>query len=262
MNRSALLLSAAALVVVGLVLGRDLLAPRPALGQAAKGGDVKEEKRVLTTSGKASVRYKPDSARVFLRVDSQAPDITQARALNNRALKAVMDALKGLKFPNLRMKSDNVTVSQVFERRPNEERLARVIGITVSHHFTVLVENEDPIRLSEYAGRVLDTALENGANNLQQIMIFRKDQTTFRRQALTKAVEDALANARALAAGANANILEPTAINGEPVYHYFGGNTRLQNAVQVMPEGIPADATPVMAGELEITCQVNLTCRY
>jgi uncharacterized protein YggE len=48
-----------------------------------------------------------------------------------------------------------------------------VIGYTVSHQFTTLVENDDVAKLSEYAGRVLDTALANGANSLQQVLIFQ-----------------------------------------------------------------------------------------
>jgi uncharacterized protein len=264
MNRSLTCLVAFGLFAVGLFLGRDLLAPRPAQGQAVhKGDDGKEEKHVLTTAGTAAVRVKPDSARLFLRVDTQAPDILAARAQNNKHVKKVMDALKGLQVPSLKMKSDNITVSEVLERQPAADQLARVIGYRVSHHFTTLVENEDPAKLSEYAGKLLDTALSNGANSLQQVMIFRKDMTTFRRETLTKAVEDALANARALAAGANKTVQQATTIVGEPQYYYLGGHTRLQNSIQQVPVGGEGgDGTPVMAGELEITCRVNLTCWF
>jgi hypothetical protein len=273
-----MIVGALGLIALGLFLGRDLLAPRPALGQTvvaeesiAAGawsgakrakGPREEDKHILTTAGTGAVRFKPDSARVFLRVDSQAPTIQSARAQNNKDVKQVIDALKGLQIPNLKMKSDNITVTQVFERRdsPITDRLPKVLGYVVHYHFTALVENEDPAKLSEYAGQVLDTALAHGANNLQQVLIFRKDQTAFRRQALTRAVEDALANARALAAGAHQTIQATTAISGEPQYVYFNYNTRLQNSIQqAVPEG---ENTPVMAGELEISCRVSLTCRY
>jgi uncharacterized protein YggE len=143
MNRSSVLLVALGVFAVGLLLGRDLLAGRASgdktLKAESEGVKGKAEKHVLTTAGSGSVRFKPDSARVFLRVDSQAPDIATARAQNNQNVKKVMDALRALKIPNLKMKSDNITVAQVFERRPAEDRLARVIGYTVSHHFTTLV---------------------------------------------------------------------------------------------------------------------------
>jgi uncharacterized protein YggE len=263
MNRLSLALAALGLVAVGLFLGRDALAPQQALGQADKAKKVDEEKRFLTTAGTASVTFKPDSARVFLRVDSEASDIAAARALNNKSVRKVMDTLKALQIPDLKMKSDNITVTQVFEPHPPNDRLPKVIGYRISYHFTALVENEEPAKLSEYSGKILDTALANGANNLDQILIFRKNQEQFRREALTKAVETALANARALAAGANKNVVEVTAISGQPEYRYFGGNVRLQNTLQVaIPQAGDDSSTPVMAGNLVITCNVNVTCRY
>src|SRR5436305_2853346 len=115
MNRSSMILGALVLLSVGLFLGRDLLGPGQVLGQAARKTD-DENKHVLTTSGTGTVRFRPDSARVFLRVDSQAPTILAARAQNNKDVRKVIDALKALKIPNLKMKSDNITVTQVFER--------------------------------------------------------------------------------------------------------------------------------------------------
>src|SRR5436309_15922202 len=138
MNRAVMTRAALGVFAVGLFLGRDLLAPRPAHGQAARAeADAKEEKRVLSTTGTGSVRFKPDSARAFLRVDTQAPDIAAARAQNNQHVQKVMTALKALGIPDLKTKSDNITVTEVFERHRGSDqpdKLPRVIGYKVSHH--------------------------------------------------------------------------------------------------------------------------------
>jgi uncharacterized protein len=258
------ILAVLAVVVGALFLGRDYLAPRPALAQVTAEVERDKDKHVLTTAGTGIIRFKPDSARVFLRVDSQAPTILDARSHNSKDVQKVIGALNSLKISSLKMKSDNITVTQVFERErsADPDHLPKILGYKVSYHFTALVENEDASKLSEYAGQVLDTALANGANNLQQIQIFRKDQTEFRRQALTRAVEDALANARALAAGAKREILDTTMISGEPRYVYFD-NTNMQNSMVQAPAGAgEGETTPVMAGDLQVTCHVNITCRY
>jgi uncharacterized protein YggE len=264
MKSYSAILAALALLVTALFLVRDYITPRPALAQATAEADRDKDKHVLTTAGTGVVRFRPDSARVFLRVDSQASTIQDARSHNNKDVQKVIGALKSLKIPNLKMKSDNITVTEVFERQtPNTERLPKVIGYKVSYYFTTLVEETDTSKLNDYAGQVLDTALANGANNLQQVLVFRKDQTEFRRQALTKAVEDALANAHALAAGAKKVVLDTTTISGEPQYVYFDNNTRLQNTIVQAPVGgTGEESTPVMAGELQITCHVNISCRY
>lgn len=260
------ILAVLAVLVAAVFLARDYLAPRAALAQttAEAGHDKDKDKHVLTTAGAGIVRFKPDSARVFLRVDSQAPNILDARSHNSKDVQKVIGALNSLKIPNLKVKSDNITVTEVFEREPKRaEQLPKIIGYKVSYHFTALVEEADTSKLNEYAGQVLDTALANGANNLQQVVVFRKDQTEFRRQALTRAVEDALANARALAAGANKAILDTTTISGEPQYVYFDNNTRLQNSIMPAPVGGTEEgSTPVMAGILQVTCHVNISCRY
>ena len=100
-------------------------------------------------------------------------------------------------------------------RETREDKLPHTVGFRITSTFTVLVQLDDPEKLGAAASKVLDCALENGANNLDQVMIFRKDVNAVRRQALTRAVEDALANARALASGANKTVLEATAIAGK-----------------------------------------------
>ena len=52
--------------------------------------------------------------------------------------------------------------------------------------------------MSSDASRVLDTVLENGANNVQRIAFFKADDSALRREAMSKAVETAITNARSL----------------------------------------------------------------
>ncbi len=264
MKSYSAILAVLVLLVASLFLVRDYLTPRPALAQAAVETDRDKDKHILTTAGTGMVRFRPDSARVFLRIESQAATIQDARSHNNKDVQKVIGALKSLKLPSLKMKSDNITVTEVFEPQTSTitDRLPKILGYKVSYHFTALVEEEDVAKLNEYAGQVLDTALANGANNLQQVVLFRKDQTEFRRQALTKAVEDALANARALATGAKRAVLDTLTISGEPRFAYFD-NINLQNTMVQARGGVSeGEGTPVMAGELQITCHVNISCRY
>lgn len=220
------------------------------------------DKRVLTTSGQASVRVKPDSARVFFRVENYGKQVGEAREENARRVKKVMDALQALKIENLKMKSTNVGVNQVVHNYRHEEmKLPVVLGYHVVNSFTVLVESEDSAKLAALAGKVADAALESGATGMEQIVFFKRNVDMVRRQALTKAVEEAMANARALAQGADEKIAESLTISGAPQVAYSG---RMQNTYQ---QQVPfnnggGSDTPLVAGDLEITCQVSITCRY
>jgi uncharacterized protein YggE len=226
-------------------------------GPKASAGEAKKEIRTIKTSGSATIKTKPDMARVYLGVDTTAKTIKAAREENAERMKKVLDATQALQIPDLKAKTVNITVVPVYRRRPNEEENI-LIGYQVANSFTVLISNPDATALANSASRVLDAALENGANVAQQIVFFKRDDTEIRRQAMTKAVQDALGNAAALAEGANVHVGATITISDEPEYNYTYP-MQSHNA----PLGRTAGGdTPVLAGELEITCRVSVTCAF
>jgi uncharacterized protein YggE len=258
MNRSTLALAAVIFLGGAYWLGNHQGQAQDRGGERAKKDD---DKRVLTTSGQASLRVKPDSARVFFRVENYGQQVRESRAENAQKVKKVMDALQALKIPNLKMKSSNLSFQPVIYNFPSAEmKLPKVLGYHATNNFTVLVENEDAIKLAEAASKVLDTALESGATGVEQIVFFKRNVEDIRRQALTKAVEEAMANARALARGADEKIASAITISGEPRIYYGGRTQNTQQNIAFLP-GNGSD-TPLVAGDLEITCNVSVTCRY
>jgi uncharacterized protein YggE len=238
------------LFVAGFVLWGQ---PRPEAGSGAK-----KEPRQLSTWGAATVRVKPDSARVFFGVQTLAPTIKEARDEGSQKIKKVLDALAALHIPDLKMKTSDVSVELV-QRAIDHDKLPVTLGYRVTNSFTVLIRGDDPQKLGLNAGHVLDSALENGANQVQQVVLFRQDETEAKREALTRAVKDATANAQALADGAGARITDTVRIDGQP--EYYGGRS-LSNTVQGQIGFGGGGETPILAGEVEITCRVSVTCTY
>lgn len=239
------LLAVAVLIVVGFM-------SRTPSG-AAPATEAKKEERHINTSGSATIKVKPDSARVFFGVQTVQPTIKHARAENTEKVKKVMDALNGLKIKDLKMKSSDVNVEMLYSR-PDHDQLPKVTGFRITHTFTVLVENDDAEKLGKTASLVLDTALENGVNSVQQIMFFKKDLTDIRRQAMTVAVEEAVANAKALASGIKAPLGGTISINGEPEYY--------SRAQQYSNSQVVGGDTELVVGNLDVTCRVSVTCTY
>jgi len=250
MNREtiAVTLSLAAVVLGGLAWSSQ--------SARAQGREVKDEKRTIQTTGAGTVRVKPDHARVFFGVQTFAPTVKQARGQNATQIKQVTTSLNMLKIPNLKMKSTNMTVELV--QSEGDGRVPKILGYRVTNTFTVLVQQADADQLGPLASRVLDTALESGANLVQQIAFFREDIREAKRQALVKAVEDARGNADAMAGGAGKKVVDVIAINGQPQYELF--DQRINNMAQsAAPEG---DSTTLMAGEQEVSCTVSATYSY
>jgi uncharacterized protein len=229
-----------------------------AVGEAV---DQAKDKRTITTSGAATLKVKPDAARVYLGVQTVAKTIQEARKENNSRSRKVIDALRGLNIPDLKMKTADINVQVVSAQQHAALQLPKILGYQVTNSFTVLVKDKDSVRLSANASRVLDTALENGANLVQQIVAFREDEAEIRREGLSKAVEAALANANAIAEGAKVRIKETFTLQGQPEYSYGPGQCGLTNRILVAGEG-GAGETPVIVGDLEVTIRVSVTCTY
>jgi len=244
-----------ALTVGMLLVGGVLLR-----GQAPKGPDESKEKRMINTSGTATVRVKPDSARVFFSIQTMAATVKAAREENNGKFNKVTAALNALKVTDLKMKTADVSIEPVVRHRGDDD-VPKITGYRVTHQFTVLLKDADVEKLSSDAARVLDTVLENGANTVQRIVFFKVEDSALRREAMSKAVENAVANAKALAAGANVKLADTVAITGNPEYSYWGRNN--DNVQQAgVPAGGGGDDTHVVAGDVIITCQVSVTCTY
>ncbi|HEV3079172.1 MAG TPA: SIMPL domain-containing protein [Gemmataceae bacterium] len=247
-------------ILGGMAIATLLLAVLWLHGQArpvAADAD-KKDKRTISTSGSATIKVKPDSARLFFSVQTIAKTVKSAREENSAKAKTVLDALKALHIPDLKMKTANVNV-ELLQAQHNQATLPEILGYHVTNSFTVLVQNGDAVKLSADASRILDTVLENGANQIQQIVFFKQNETAIRREALTKAVQEALANARALAAGGNVDLKETITIDGQPEY-YYGGRMQMQTNAAFVGGG--DGETPIVAGDLEITCRVGVTCAY
>jgi uncharacterized protein YggE len=247
----------------GLVVGLLLVAVVLLQGQprAEAVPEAKKEPRKLSTSGVATIRVKPDSARVFFGVQTMAPTIKQAREESSQKVTKVLSALSALQIPDLKMKTSDVTV-ELLQSTRSDNKLPEILGYRLTNSFTVLIKGNDPQKLGTTAGTILDTALENGANLVQQIVIFRQDSTEAKRQALAKAVEDALANAEAIVSSKalRTKIADTISIDGHP--EYSGGRYQYTNRAQAMDNFGGEGETPVLAGDVEITCRVAVTCTY
>ena len=104
-------------------------------------------------------------------------------------------------------------------------------------------------------GSVLDAAGASGATSMAGLRFDLKDRAAAEREALTQAVRDAMARARALAAGASVAL---------------GPIQRIDEAAEVQPpmpfqtmkvEMAAAPQTPISPGEVEIRATVTVTVR-
>ena len=243
-----------------ILRGQQAATPAKDAKQAAPMAEAKTEKGTITTAGTATLKVKPDAARVLFGVQTIGKTVKAAREENSTQCKKLIAALNALRIPDLKMKTADINVDLVQSQQSDVTKVPEILGYRLTNSFSVLVLDKDTTRLSANAGRVLDTALENGANFVQRMVAFRHDDAEIKRDGLTKAVEDALANAQAIATGAKVRISGTFALNGQPEYQFGFGQCGLTTTLQAGGEGV--GNTPVIVGDLEITIRVSVTCTY
>jgi uncharacterized protein YggE len=216
--------------------------------------------RTITAIGSGTVTGKPDSARLYLGVVTNAKTVAAAREENARVVRQVQAALLALKLPDLKSKTreSNVSIKYDYEDK------SRVVGYEVRQFFTVLVTETDPDKLGTTAARILDVALLQGVNSGGEIEFFKADDSEMQRQAMTKAVENGIANAKAYAAGANlkpVGIMEISGQNdflwGNPSGGGFNGGFGMQGGF-----GGGGAAPSFVAGDWKVSSQVRVVMRY
>ena len=225
-------------------------------GQAFQAGpDPAPPPRTITAYGTGTVTGKPDTARLYFGVVTNAKTVVAARQENARVANKVMAGLLELKLPDLKAKSRESHLSIIYE---NQDKF-QIVGYEVSQFFTILVKEDDPEKLGTTSARILDVGLQNGVNSRGDIEFFKADDSEMQRQAMTKAVQDGIANAQAYAAGAKLSTVGVVEISGQnDVWgNRFGGG--FQGG---FGGGDGASASSFVAGNWKVSSQVRVVMRY
>lgn len=218
-----------------------LLSVSPALAQ-----EPPPSPPVIVTHGEATIKRAPDQAWVGIAAETRASAPAEAQRTAAEAMKSVQSALAKAGLP-----ADAIRTTG-YSLQPDMEYVngrGRVKGYIVRNQIEVRVDD-----LQKLSG-VIDAAGGSGATSMSGLRFDLKDRAAAEREALTLAVRDAMARARALASGAQISL---------------GGILRIEDAGEVrqpvpymamrVESAAPAQ-TPVSPGEIEIRSQVTVSVR-
>lgn len=169
-----------------------------AFSQSAIAADA-ERPRTVAVSGQGEIQAEPDLAHVTLGVEARKPKLEEARAEVARTIDAVLKLTRDLKIDQTLVRSTRINVQPEYNWDANA-RERNLIGYYVSRQ----VEIE--LRDLEKLGQLLERATDLGVNQLGDPRLDSSKRRDLERQALAKAVEDARANAEAVAKTAGARL--------------------------------------------------------
>jgi hypothetical protein len=233
----------ASLVVAGFLVGAVLALQVPVTAQPA---DDDPLRRSITVTGASTITVDPDEAVIRLGVRTQADRAQEAMDLNSQKMQKVLEALRGMGL------GDDDLATSLIELYPRyDDRGETVVGYDAANEVEVTIRELDSV------GRVLDTAVDAGANVAGGITFRVSDANEGLDEALADAVGDARAKAETMAAAADAGIGDVLTIvevsQGQPG-PFYAERVAYAAADSAVPVETPTIETAV---SVEVTWQLT-----
>src|SRR5262245_35323062 len=137
----------------------------------------------INVSGTGKVVYVPDIGWVSVGVTSEGKNAAEAWERNRQKVARIFEALKQLGIDPKDLQTSGLNVSPKYVHRPNQE--PQFVGYTASYDLRITVR-----KLPEL-GKILDSAVEAGANQRMNISFGCSDHDKLLDDARAKAVADA-----------------------------------------------------------------------
>lgn len=200
----------------------------------------------VQASGEATVQAKPDMAELDLGVVSRAKTAQAAGAENARKMERVMATLRKELGPGGEVKTVGYLVGPQYGQPTPSHGNPPIVGYTVTNLVRVVVPDVNAV------GRIIDSALGAGANEVQRLVFTLKNPEAVQAEALRLAATRARARAATLAGALGVRITGVVSVTeGE------AGQLPRPMAERDVAAFKAAADTPVEVGTLDVRATVT-----
>lgn len=149
-----------------------------------------ENDKKITVNGEGSVMASPNKATATLGVRTENPNLQEAQAENAKIANDIVTALVSIGIPKDDIKTADYRIDPIYTYEDGKQLFQ---GYRVTHLYTLTIRN------AEQVGVVIDTAVENGANEVMNIQFTVAEPQAYYSQALSIAVIDSFKKAQTIA---------------------------------------------------------------
>ena len=200
----------------------------------------------ITVNGEATITAEPDQAQIDVGVVSQARTAPEASKDNAERLARVLAEVKKQLGKGDEVKTSGYSLVPTY-RYPQGGK-PEIVGYTASNTLRIKTTNLNLV------GRLIDSAMQAGANNINRLVFTLKDELAAQREALKTASANAKAKAEFVAAALGLKIVRIAAVNeGERVVQPVFRQTMAARGEAA------AAPTPIEPGTVEIRSIVSMT---
>lgn len=202
----------------------------------------------ITVNGEATIAAEPDQAQIDIGVFTQARTAPDASRENAERLARVLAEVKKLLSKADEVKTSGYSLNPQY-RYPQGGK-PEIVGYTANNIVRIKTSKLDDV------GKLIDAAMQAGANNINRLLFTLKDEEAARLDALRQASAKAKAKAEAIAASLGLKILRISSVTeGERSFQPI-----FRQAPMARGEALAAQApTPVEPGTVDVRSTVSLT---
>ncbi|AIF42574.1 SIMPL domain-containing protein [Virgibacillus sp. SK37] len=200
--------------------------------------------RSIVVTGNGEVVVEPNMAVFQLSVITESESLSQAQQKNSEIMSKVIQALVEAGIPNEQIQTISYTV---------EPRYDYVEGKQIFRGYEVINTISVKNKQLEQTGYLIDLAVQNGVNRVSNVQFQVEDSEKFEKQALSIALEDAVAKAGVLARTMNTNI-SPIPVKIK--------EWRNEGPVLYKTMAVSQVQTPIEPGQIVIQAALEATFHY
>ena len=226
-----ILIAAAALMVAAPVATRAADVPPPA----------------ISVTGESTVSIAPDLAEVEGGVTTQAKTAREASDGTNKAMAAVLAALKGAGIADADIRTSRLSLQPQMAPARAGDTPPAIVGYRASNHVAVRVHDITKV------ASTLDALLAAGANDIGGVNFMISNASKWLDEARPKAIADARRKAEIYAKAAGVTLGAPLSISEESA-----SGPIMQRSFAAAPM-MAAAPTPIAAGDQTLTVRISVS---
>ena len=205
---------------------------------------------IISVSGEGIVEAQPDRATISVGVVTRAKNPSEVQSANAKAATSVINSIIALGVERKNISTGNYNFNPVYRHTDNGKRI--LDGYEASNSVTVIVDDLNLV------GKIIDTALNHGANRVDSLNFGLRNKTAYQDEALRLAVLDAKRKAEVAASALGKSILSIRSVSIQRNSIETPRNYKVARSMAM--EDAAEFETPIESGTL--TCAANVHVEF
>ncbi|MBM7662713.1 uncharacterized protein YggE [Bacillus mesophilus] len=205
--------------------------------------------QILTVNGTGKVFIKPNVVKILIGVVTQGVQLVDAQQENAVITQQVIQSIKQLGVVQEKIQTESYRIQPLYEYLEGKQNF---LGYEVSNNVLINLDQVSQV------GAVIDTAVANGANRINDFQFSVKSEDIYYQEALNKALHNAFINAQTII-GTMGLSLHPIPLH---IKEMTSERPVLPQQSLYSTQMIGAVTTPIEPGQLEIEARLEVKFYY